>query len=62
MNKKILILKENPPKTYLKALEDFGLPFDCGLKYAKNRYCGLLLVGGEDVFPPLYGGNINEDA
>ena len=58
MSDKILILRENPPETYIKALKESGLQYDCGLDFDKKDYRGLLLIGGGDIFPPLYGGDL----
>lgn len=57
MNKKPLVLipVENPPKTYLCALEKVGLDF-CTEFSSKSlsRYSGLLLTGGGDVLSAFY--------
>lgn len=56
---KILVASERPPKTYLKALEKVGLPYEISLSPSSlSAYGGLLLIGGGDVFPPYYNGKI----
>ncbi len=56
---KVLIASENPPKTYTDALSSVGLDYDFSLS-AKNTddYGGLLLIGGGDILPAYYGGDI----
>ena len=55
MNKKILVLRENPPKTYKIALEKAGLSYDCEfLPKDYSAYFGLLLIGGGDILPAFY--------
>ena len=56
----VLVAKENPPKTYLNALNLVGLTYECNFS-PKNldKYSALLLIGGGDIFPPFYGKNIN---
>ena len=57
---KILVPVQKPPKTYLSALNAVGLDFDCRFSSVNaNCYKGLLLTGGGDVFPHLYGKNIH---
>lgn len=56
---KILVASERLPKTYLKALEKVGLPYEISLSPSSlSAYDGLLLIGGGDVFPPYYNGKI----
>ena len=57
MSDKILILRENPPETYIKALKESGLQYDCGLEFDKKDYRWLLLIGGGDIFPTIFGGD-----
>ena len=55
----ILVAAEYPPKTYLNALSRVNLSFDCSLSPENPRiYKGLLLIGGGDILPAYYGGNI----
>lgn len=59
MNKKVLILSANPPKTYVDALKSLDISFDCKFSQINpDDYSGLLLIGGGDILPSLYGGNI----
>lgn len=59
MNKRALILSTNPPKTYVDALKSLNIPFDCKfLQINPDDYSGLLLIGGGDILPSLYGGDI----
>ena len=55
----ILVAAEYPPKTYLNALSRVNLSFDCSPSPENPRiYKGLLLIGGGDILPAYYGGNI----
>lgn len=55
----ILVAAEYPPKTYLNALSRVNLSFDCSLSPENpSIYKGLLLIGGGDILPAYYGGNI----
>ena len=55
----ILVAAEYPPKTYLNALSRVNLSFDCSLSPENPQiYKGLLLIGGGDILPAYYGGNI----
>ena len=55
----ILVAAEYPPKTYLNALSRVNLSFDCSLSPENPRiYKGLLLIGGGDILPAYYGGDI----
>ncbi len=60
MTRKVLVASENPPQTYINALERVSLPFDASL-FPNNPsvYVGLVLIGGGDVFPPFYGGDLS---
>lgn len=52
---KILVVSENPPETYKKALESSGIGYDTEI-FPENYspYFGLLLIGGGDISPALY--------
>ena len=53
----VLILSSAPPETYARALTAVGLSYDCKFTgFSPENYRGLLLTGGGDVFPTLYGG------
>ncbi len=55
----VLVLSSDPPKTYADALNFVGLPFENKFPcFSAENYGGLLLIGGGDVFPRYYGGNI----
>lgn len=55
----ILVAAEFPPKTYLDALSRVNLRFDCSLSPEKpEKYKGLLLIGGGDILPAYYKGDI----
>ena len=56
----VLIANENPPKTYLTALDLVGLSYDCNFS-PKNldKYSALVLIGGGDIIPQFYGKNID---
>lgn len=55
----ILVAAEYPPKSYLNALSRVNLSFDCSLSPENPQiYKGLLLIGGGDILPAYYGGNI----
>ena len=55
----ILVAAEYPPKNYLNALSRVNLSFDCSLSPENpSIYKGLLLIGGGDILPAYYGGNI----
>ena len=57
--KKVLIASENPPKTYTDALSSVGIGYDFSLSADNiDDYGGLLLIGGGDILPAYYGGNI----
>ena len=60
--KKILVLGENPPISYLNALKRVGIDYDCRF-FAKDfsAYRGLLLTGGGDVLPAYYGKNTDAE-
>ena len=56
MTNKILVLSENPPITYLNALNRVNL--NCDSKFIPedfSSYRGLLLIGGGDILPCFYG-------
>lgn len=55
MKKPILILSENPPISYLNAFSSLGEHAAYGF-YPRDfsRFSALCLIGGGDVFPPLY--------
>ncbi len=58
-DKKVLILSETPPLGYKKALDLFGISYDCRFRPSDlSDYSGLLLIGGGDVLPAFYGGNV----
>ena len=62
MKKKILLLRENPPETYLKALSAVGAEADCSFFVSDySPYRALLLIGGGDVFAPRYGKPAGEE-
>ncbi|MBO4323550.1 MAG: gamma-glutamyl-gamma-aminobutyrate hydrolase family protein [Clostridia bacterium] len=62
MNKKILVLGENPPISYLSALKRVSLDYDCKfLPEDYSAYGGLLLTGGGDVLPYYYGKSLNAE-
>ena len=53
--KKIFIPSNDPPKTYLAALEKVGLNYKCSFSVGNTEDCdGLLITGGGDVCPALY--------
>lgn len=53
----VLVAGENPPKTYINALNSVSLPFETSLSPENpDRYDGLLLIGGGDILSAYYGG------
>ncbi len=57
---KILILNSNPPKAYVDAVLSVGLIPDCRFRKADTEdYAGLLLTGGGDVAPFIYGKQVD---
>lgn len=58
-NRKVLVIGNNPPQTYTNALKAANVEYGFEL-HTENyrRYSGLLLVGGSDVTPSLYGRNV----
>lgn len=57
---RILVAHPRPPETYLRALDLVSLGYDCSLSPENlNAYGGLLLVGGGDVLPAFYRGDVS---
>ena len=57
---KVLVAKENPAKTYLRALDLVGLDYECSFSPDDlSKFSGLLLVGGGDIFSFLYGKTVS---
>jgi len=55
----VLVAHPRPPETYLRALDLVSLVYDCSLSPGNlNAYGGLLLVGGGDVLPAFYRGDV----
>ena len=55
----ILVAHPRPPETYLRALDLVSLGYDCSLSPGSiDAYGGLLLVGGGDVLPAFYRGDV----
>ena len=55
----ILVAHPRPPETYLRALDLVSLGYDCSLSPGNiAAYGGLLLVGGGDVLPAFYRGDV----
>ncbi|MBO4262757.1 MAG: gamma-glutamyl-gamma-aminobutyrate hydrolase family protein [Clostridia bacterium] len=62
MLNKILVFHKRPPETYTDALSYLGLPFVADTDpLAENDCDGLLLIGGGDVDPKLYGSDIHAE-
>ena len=57
MSNKVLVLSNKPPKTYLDALSQAKIKYDCIFPLPENKkYSALLLIGGGDILPAFYGG------
>ena len=59
LSPRVLVAHPRPPETYLRALDLVSLGYDCSLSPENlNAYGGLLLVGGGDVLPAFYRGDV----